>query len=1229
VRNCVAVCFALSLASGTASAATLTWTITGGIFTDAGVFSGSFVKDAAQERPSNWNITVAGGGAQFPAYNYTPANSVAGLLSYPPNTQPTHLFIDNTPRKRQLRITPSSALDGSVATVPLSRLGSNGHVECFNCAPFRDVISGSFVLTSAAPALTLVSIVPNPVVAGSSVTANISIETVAAFGPPTGTILILDSVNDPKCTMTLPATSCSFAAGAPGGHSLHAMYAGDAHYANASSNALSYTVVPAAVTTVTLSPLAPDPTAVGGTTTATVHVDPVAGYPTPTGVVTVFFFGSGDTTLCTITLPATSCTFAPATGGNQTVSAQYAGDPFYASAFSNQVTMTVAPVPPDITLVSVSPNPTPVGATTTASVTIDVHPSFGPPTGTTTVFDTDGNSLCIITLPANSCSFTPLTAGNLSVVARYDGDANYDTGLSNALPLVVKAPPMIGKAFGAASIPLNGTTTLTFTLTNPTAVALTLTGVSFTDALPPGLVVATPNGLTNACGGTVTAAAGSGTISLVNGSIAASGSCTIVVNVTGIGGGFKNNITSAVTSIEGGTGGTAAASIKVVEPPAIAKAFGAASIVLNGGTTTLTFTLTNPNASLALTGIGFTDALPAGLLVATPSGLTGTCGGTATAVAGSGSIAFVNGGLAAGASCTIAVNIIGTTGGVKDNVTSAVTSAEGGTGGTADAFLVVADPLVIEPPTIAKAFGAASVLVNGITTLTFTLTNPNAATALTAVSFTDALPPGLVVATPNALANTCGGAPAAVAGTGNVNLAGGALPASGACTFTVNVRGTTGGIKNNVTSAVISAEGGPGGSAAATLTVVAAPVIAKAFGASSIAVNGSTSLTFTLTNPNADTALTGVGFTDALPAGLLVATPDGLTSTCGGTVTAIAANVALANGGLASGGSCSIAVNITGSSAGAKNNVTSAITSTEGGVGGTAAASITVVAPPTIVKTFGAATIPLNATTTLTLTLSNPNTAFALTGVGFLDTLHGGIAVAIPNGLTNTCGGTVSAPAGLGRVELVNGLLPAGGSCIVSVDIEGTGAGLEQNVTAAVTSNEGGTGGNGAANITVVAPPLIAKVFGTASVDVGGTTTLRFTLANVNSGTALNGVGVTDVLPAGLVVATPNGLTGSCGGGTITAVAGGTSVSLAAATLAAQSSCVFTVNVAAVAPGSHINTTGAPTSANGGSGTAATAAIIALPSASVAEIPTLSMRVLIAFGMMLAMIGVLGVVRRL
>jgi uncharacterized repeat protein (TIGR01451 family) len=126
-----------------------------------------------------------------------------------------------------------------------------------------------------------------------------------------------------------------------------------------------------------------------------------------------------------------------------------------------------------------------------------------------------------------------------------------------------------------------------------------------------------------------------------------------------------------------------------VAPSTIAKTFGAASISL-GGTTTLTFTLTNPNATIALTGVGFTDTLPSGLLVATPNGLTGTCGGgTITAVAGSGSISLAGATLAQSASCSFAVNVTGTSEGTKNNTTSAVSSNENPAGTPATAAVVV------------------------------------------------------------------------------------------------------------------------------------------------------------------------------------------------------------------------------------------------------------------------------------------------------------------------------------------------------------------------------------------------------------------------------------------------------------------------------------------------------------------------------------------------------------
>jgi hypothetical protein len=112
---------------------------------------------------------------------------------------------------------------------------------------------------------------------------------------------------------------------------------------------------------------------------------------------------------------------------------------------------------------------------------------------------------------------------------------------------------------------------------------------------------------------------------------------------------------------------------------------------------------------------------------------------------------------------------------------------------TAVATVTVATSL-----TIAKSFGAASIALNGSTMLTFTITNPNAGVTLTGVAFTDTMPSGLVVATPNGLTGACGGGTiTATAGTGTVSLSGATLPGNGSCTFSVNVTGTTAGLKSN------------------------------------------------------------------------------------------------------------------------------------------------------------------------------------------------------------------------------------------------------------------------------------------------------------------------------------------------------------------------------------------------------------------------------------------------
>jgi mucin-19 len=797
---------------------------------------------------------------------------------------------------------------------------------------------------------------------------------------------------------------------------------------------------------------------------------------------------------------------------------------------------------------------------------------------------------------SSSCTFsvnvTGTIAGTKNNTTGNVTSTEGGTGGTASASINVVVPPSIAKVFNPTAIALNATTSLTFTITNPAANAVALTGVAFTDTLPTGLTVA--NASVTVCGGTLTTTAATG-IALNGAIVAASSQCQFSVTVTGAVSGQYTNTTGNVTSTNGGTGNTATANLTVATPPSISKAFGAATIPLNG-TTSLTFSITNPNTSLALTGLAFTDNLPSGLVVATPSGISNTCGGTATAVAGLGSVSLSAGTLAGSASCMVSVNVQGTTAGIKNNSVT-ITSTEGGTGNTSNASITV-----VGAPVIIKAFGAAGIPLNGSTSLSFTIQNNNTTTTLTGVGFSDTLPAGLAISTPNGQTGTCGGGTiTATAGTNVIGLSGGSLAANASCTFSVNVTGISAGLQNNTTGNVTSTEGGTGGTASASINVAAPPSIAKVFSPATIALNATTSLTFTITNPAANTvALTGVTFSDTLPTGLTVANASA--TVCGGTLTTSApTGITLTGATIAVNSQCQFSVTVTGAASGQFTNTTGNVTSTNGGTGNTAAANLTVAAAPSITKAFGAASIPLNGTTSLTFTIQNPNTNLALAGIAFTDSLPTGLVVASTPNLTNTCGGTATAAGGSSSVSLFAGTVSASASCTVSVNVTGATGGVKNN-SVQVTSTEGGTGNTSNASITVVGAPVIIKAFGAAGIPLNGSTSLSFTIQNNNTTTTLTGVGFSDTLPAGLVISTPNGQTGTCGGGTITATAGTNVISLSGGSPAASSSCTFSVNVTGISAGLQNNTTGTVTSTEGGTGGTASASINVVAPPSIAKI---------------------------
>ena len=215
------------------------------------------------------------------------------------------------------------------------------------------------------------------------------------------------------------------------------------------------------------------------------------------------------------------------------------------------------------------------------------------------------------------------------------GAARYGVGGFDEVHLLVTAPATISKVFGAASVPFNGSTSLTFTINQPTVATTQLTSAAFTDTLPAGLVVASPSGQTGSCGGgTITAVAGSSSVSLSGGVVDAGTSCTFSVNVTGTTAGVKNN---SVTLASSNGGNTSTASLTVLAAPTVTSVSpssgptaGGTSVTINGtnltGATSVTFGGTAATSFTVNTAIRITATTPASaagsasVIVTTPGG---------------------------------------------------------------------------------------------------------------------------------------------------------------------------------------------------------------------------------------------------------------------------------------------------------------------------------------------------------------------------------------------------------------------------------------------------------------------------------------------------------------------------------------------------------------------------------------------------------------------------------
>ncbi len=330
------------------------------------------------------------------------------------------------------------------------------------------------------------------------------------------------------------------------------------------------------------------------------------------------------------------------------------------------------------------------GAASDPGTAIYAANSTALPTGTT-AFSSFGGGSSISFTPGSGTSYIRIYAFNAGNTAS-GSDVFFDNVAFTGC--ATPNPPTITKGFSPNPIAQNGTSLLTFTLANSNSVSLT--GAAFIDSLPSGLQVASPTGYTTTCGFSATTPSAAATsLSFSGGTIPASSSCTVSVNITGAAAGSYQNVSGFVSSTNGGTNtgatGSASASLTIIKPPAISKLF-AANPILAGGTSTLTFTITNPNLNDSLTGLAFTDTFPtspAAMIVASPLTTSNSCGGTlqdntgGTLGTSDPGIRLTGGTLTGGSTCTVTVNVTAPVIGNYANTSGSVSSTNGGTGNTA------------------------------------------------------------------------------------------------------------------------------------------------------------------------------------------------------------------------------------------------------------------------------------------------------------------------------------------------------------------------------------------------------------------------------------------------------------------------------------------------------------------------------------------------------------------
>ncbi|HAT20948.1 MAG TPA: hypothetical protein DCS85_12400 [Verrucomicrobiales bacterium] len=355
---------------------------------------------------------------------------------------------------------------------------------------------------------------------------------------------------------------------------------------------------------------------------------------------------------------------------------------------------------------------------------------------------------------------------------------------------------------------------------NKSSIGAETTQVWFDD-----VVIETPEIAIEPCG-PGSSIEGTDLLSIAGGTLAPGQTCSFSVGVSlpvDTPFGSYLNVTSRLTAEIAGESKVAlpASDTLVVEPipPIITKSFNPSAIPV-GGRSTVTYTIDNTASALEAGDIAFTDIFPESLTFDPSSVQTVNCGEGGTYSFLPLTNTFEAGGSAVvppGAICTISFEVIASSPGTYGSSTSELTTSLGSSPGAS------ASLNVIPPPIFTQVFTPDNFNAGQVGTLTYTIDNTASALDAINLSFTNALPAGLVLSdSVNFFSSCVGGSVTAGPGSSSFSYSNGTVPAGASCILRVEVTSLEGGTFVNTTGDLTSSLGNSGSS---TDTLGVTPIV--------------------------------------------------------------------------------------------------------------------------------------------------------------------------------------------------------------------------------------------------------------------------------------------------------------------------------------------------------------------------------------------------------------------